>query len=69
MGEVWCRNISRYPEADAKAHDRAPGWWLDCWPADDECKEPWCPHEVKFGPFESMQDAIDFRDKAGLNAE
>jgi hypothetical protein len=65
--EIFFRQIHRIGPKDVNKHQPSPGWWVTYFNCD--CGFPGCPHEENAGPFESMQEAADYRDgKIELNS-
>jgi hypothetical protein len=52
--------IKRYGKGFEDDRHPAPGWWLDVFADEDDGYAE--EKELNFGPFETMQDAADFRD-------
>ena len=51
---IGYRFIMRVTANSEDGHE--PGWWLFFWPIDGGDTLEW-------GPFDSMQDAVEFRDR------
>ncbi len=52
---MYYRFIMRIPEC---ADRHAPGWWLFCWPLEEDCSQA-----LEYGPFPSLAEAEEFRDR------
>lgn len=57
--DYWFRHVYRVPRGDETPNEPIAGWWLSCWP--DFCAGG-CEWEKFYGPFDSMDEALQFRD-------
>lgn len=59
---IW-RQILRYPKGSENELHPHAGWWLDLFDPNDPTAER------AFGPFDTMQEAADFRDAGAFERQ